>query len=113
MAGRVRCRLDGKSLRVCSMQITHGHGVCTVQTEVLCDGERYCLRFENVSSLKVVSAGRETIIDGFEIIDHAADSWQKDVRYEVGDFEGESVSMYCESYEIKPYGELFAGEIQI
>ena len=64
---------------------------------------KYKGSFFNVTNLKINNIGKEIIIYGFDIIDHKNDGWLNENRYYVYDYESDSISFYCEDFNIIQY----------
>ncbi|MBQ2734631.1 MAG: hypothetical protein IJD82_10745 [Clostridia bacterium] len=92
--------LQGQSISVHSLSLTDDNGYRTLTLKVSCNGKDATLCFENVSPFCCSFETSETVIHGFEIIDHSADGWQTDARYEVRDYEEDSIAFYCENITV-------------
>ncbi len=54
--------------------------------------------FFNVTNIEISSMGSYIPISGFDIIDHKQDGWMPENRFQVYDYEDDSISFYCESF---------------
>lgn len=88
-------QLQGQSILVRNLSLTDD-GCLSLTLKVSCNGKNCTLLFENVSRFRCSFETSETVIQGFEIIDHSADGWQSDARYEVRDYEDDSLAFCCE-----------------
>ena len=52
--------------------------------------------FRNVSDFSIKNINREKQITGLEIIDNKKRGFQKEIRYEIKDFEEDEIHLYCE-----------------
>ena len=61
----------------------------------------YRLAFHNVSRFTLEKLSIPMEVQGLEVINHAQDGWEKDLTYEVRDFEDNRVSFFCEYFEVR------------
>ncbi len=92
--------LQGQSISVRNLSLTDDDGYRTLILKVNCNGKDGTICFENVCRFSCVFMDSETVVSGFEIIDHSIDGWQSDARYEVRDYEEDSLAFYCEKVTI-------------
>lgn len=52
--------------------------------------------FKNVSNFSIKNVYRDMQITGFEILNHKENGWQKEIKYEVKDYEGDKINLFCE-----------------
>ena len=58
------------------------------------------ITFYNVSRFRIGDVSTPLEIHGFEIIKHSQNGWEEDSRYEIRDFEDDSVNFFCEYFKI-------------
>ena len=92
--------LQGQSIAVRSLSLTDDDGCRTLILKVSCGGKDGTVCFENVCQFYCSFMTSETVISGFEIIDHSTDGWQSDARYEIRDYEENSLAFYCEKITV-------------
>ncbi len=68
--------------------------------EVNCDNMEFCCIFHNASFIKLSAVNSDFDIVGFEIIDNSLRGWERVKRFYVNDYEEDTISFYCESFEI-------------
>ena len=54
--------------------------------------------FNNVSRLRIENFSPPLEVQGFEIINHSQDGYTSDSRYEICDYENDSLSFFCENF---------------
>ena len=92
--------LQGQSISVHSLSLTDDNGYRTLILQVSCNGKDATVCFENVCRFRCSFEDSETVIHGFEIVDHSTDGWQADACYEVRDYEEDSIAFYCENITV-------------
>ena len=93
-------QFSGKEVLVNRLVLQTEDGRPTLLLELTCEGKNYKILFEEVTRLTVAFHGCPFLIQGFEILDHSTDGWQSDARYEVRDYEEDSIAFYCEKITI-------------
>ena len=69
--------------------------------KIIFQNDTWLLRFHKASLFSIRELSLPLEIAGFEIMCHAAQGWEKDMTYEIYDFEDDHVKFFCESYEIE------------
>lgn len=54
--------------------------------------------FYNVSRIRITNMSPPFVIYGFEIINHTNDGWEKQLQFEIRDFEDDCIHFFCERY---------------
>ena len=94
-------KADGKSIIIYDFEIVlNDDSLCVKMTCVSEDQNAYFIVFENVSKLKLSDICYPFQICGFEILDYSSRGYQKDTRFFVNDYEDETISFFCEKFEI-------------
>ena len=94
-------KVDGKSIIVYDFEITHNDdSLCIKMSCISEDQNAYFIVFENISKLKLSDISYPFQICGFEILDYNSRGYQSDSRFFVNDYEDETLSFFCEKFEI-------------
>ena len=92
--------LQGKRIEISEMILSSKENRLELTWKInVCD-KRSTLLFHNVSCFSINSVSVPFEIEGFEVIDHLQEGWQKDSRYEVHDYEDGKVRFFCERVEL-------------
>ena len=92
--------IQGQKITINEITIENSDDILVVSITLLCHQSRYTIMFHNVNHFNIHDLSMPLDIDGFEVVDHLKDGYNKDCRYEICDYENNVVHFYCESYDI-------------
>ncbi len=101
MSEKLFVELNGKAIIVHTFWIEHYDGALVAKMKCVDESQKsYFIVFENISRLNMSGISYPFQICGFEIVDHHSRGYQNDSRFFVNDYEGGTLSFYCEKIEI-------------
>lgn len=92
--------LQGERIEIFEMILSGKDNKLELTWRISVGNRRIKLFFHNISCFSMNSVSVPFEIDGFEVIDHLQDGWQKDSRYEVHDYEDGKVCFFCECIDL-------------
>lgn len=93
--------LQGKEMLISEITVkTTGCNLDLILT-VIHSGKIYRLIFKNISRFSVDDLSAPMEIQGFEIIDHFSNGWDKESRFEIRDFEEDKIRFFCECFNVE------------
>ena len=90
----------GKDFEILEMVLTRDEYLLNLSWKVYFENKFFLISFYNVSRFRIGEISIPLAIQGFEIINHSQDGWEKDSTYEIRDFEDDYVHFFCESIKI-------------
>lgn len=91
---------QGNEIEILEMLLKNVDKQLELSWKIYFENVIYRITFYNVSRFKVRELSSPLVVQGFEIIDHSQNGWEKDSKYEIRDFEDDSINFFCESLEI-------------
>ena len=91
---------QGKKIEISEMILNEVDNKLVLSWKICLENTVFGMVFSNVSRLRIGEVSAPIEIQGFEIIDHSQNGWDKDSLYEIRDFEDDRVSFFCERFEM-------------
>lgn len=88
--------LDGKMLLIDDFHVTTVDQRLVLTMDAQTDKAKHRIIFQNISGLRIDHFSYPIRISCLAVIDHSAEGWSPDLRYEVYDFEDASLRFFCE-----------------
>lgn len=88
--------IHGK-ITILEMNLTNLNDKLEVSCRIFLDNIITRIVFNNVSGLRIENFSPPLEVQGFEIINHSQDGYASDSRYEICDYENESINFFCEN----------------
>ena len=92
---------QGKMIEISEMILSNIDNQLDMTWKIYFENDTYKITFYNVSRLKTEDLSAPLQIHGFEIIDNAENGWETDSRYEIRDFENDSINFFCECLNVE------------
>jgi len=92
---------QGNGIEIIEMILKNDNNKLVLFWELYFEKTLFRIKFYNVSRFRIGELSMPLEIQGFEIIDHSRNRWEKDSTYEIRDFEDDRVNFFCEFFEIE------------
>ena len=88
-------------IEISEMILSNNDNQLDMSWKIYFEKDVYKMNIYNVSRLKTENLSAPLQIQGFEIIDRSQNGWDTDSKYEIRDFENDSVHFFCEYFNIE------------
>lgn len=90
---------QGEAIIILEMTVKNSNEQLELAWVVSCKGIVYRMIFYNVSRLRIESMSSPLGLQGFEIINHEIEGWERESAYEIRDFEDDHINFFFECFE--------------
>lgn len=91
---------QGNKIEILEMSLKNVDDKLELLWEVYFENKIFSITFYNVSRLMIKAFSAPLEVHGFEIINHSKNGWETDSKYEIRDFEDDSINFFCEHFKI-------------
>ena len=91
---------QGNKIEILEMILKNVDNELELLWKICFENALYWITFYNVSRFRIGDVSTPLEIQGFEIINHSQNGWEKDSTYEIHDFEDDRVNFFCECFKI-------------
>lgn len=92
---------QGKMIEISEMILSNTDNQLDMSWKIYFENVIYKITFYNVSRLRMENLSAPLQIQDFEIINHSQNGWEADSKYEIRDFEYDSVNFFCERFKVE------------
>lgn len=90
----------GNKIEILEMNLKNIDNQLELFWKIYFENAIFTIKFYNISRFKVRELSAPLEIQGFEIINHSQNGWEKDFTYEIRDFEDDRVNFFCEYFKM-------------
>lgn len=87
-------------IKVLKMTLKQTDSRLVLYLKICSENKIFQMTFFNVSRFRIGEISIPLQIQGFEIINHSKNGWEKDLTYEIRDFEDDYIHFFCEYFKI-------------
>lgn len=91
---------QGNRIEILEMLLKNVDDQIELSWKICFENAVFWMTFSNVSRFRIGEVSMPLEICGFQIINHSSNGWEKDSRYEIGDFEDDRVHFFCEDFKM-------------
>ena len=92
---------QGKKFEILEMILKNMDNKFELSWKLYFNNAIFRITFYNVSRLRMYNISVPFEVHGFEIINHSQNGWETDSKYEIRDFEDDSVNFFCECFKME------------
>ncbi len=90
---------QGKMIEISEMLLSNTDNQLDMSWEISFENMTCKINFYNVSRLRMENLSAPLQIQGFEVVDCSENGWDADSKYEIRDFENDSINFFCERFK--------------
>lgn len=92
--------IQGQPIEILEFILNRVNYCLELSLKICCNNEIYSIFFYNVSCISIKDLSFPMQIGGFEVISNKELGYDKAVSYKVHDFEEDSISFFCEDFDL-------------
>ena len=92
--------IQGNTIELSEISLVKEGNQLKLMWKFCCNNKNITMTFYNVSRLRMNNISAPLQVQGFEIVEHSREGWDNDSKYEIRDFEDDSVNFFCEYFNI-------------